>query len=168
MESMVVGLIPIVLIDWRETVKYRDEFLACHENENVTWELANIGIHEYYERQRRDQRNQRFGFLMDGKLVGMARISSEINFEANGKIGYSIRPSERGKQYGTLLLRMIDAYCRKYGIRNVTACVDIRNEASIRALRAAGFIETGRVFDWVPNPEPRKAMEMALPHTLTP
>ena len=157
-------LTPMVQIEKGEILRYREEFHANHETENVTWELAYTGIDEYYERQREDQRSRRFGLFIDGELTGLARISARVNFEANGKIGYSIRPSKRGRRYSLVLLGLIGTYCQQNGIGDATACVDVRNTASIRALRAAGFMETGRIFDWQPNPEPRQAIEFLLHH----
>ncbi len=154
---------PIVSVSMAETEDYWNEFIAHGEKENVLWELENMNVELYYQLQKADKRNERFGFFINWKLVGTLRISSAINYEANGKIGYSIRPTQRGKGYSILLLQMAAKYCKRKAIENVTACVDIRNIASIRALRSSGFVETGRYFDWLPNPLPRKAIEFVLP-----
>ena len=153
---------PIVLVSMGETEDYWNEFIAYGEKENVLWELENIDVESYYHLQKADERTRRFGFFIDRKMVGMLRISFAINHDASGKIGYSIRPTQRGKRYSILLLQMAAEYCNRKAIENVTACVDVRNIASIHALRSAGFIETGRYFDWLPNPLPRKAMEFVL------
>ena len=157
-------LTPLHLIPPGETRSYWQEFLDHGETENVLWELASMDIREYYERQMEDKRNRRFGFRVNGTLTGMVRISSRVNYEANGKVGYSVRPSMRGRNYAAALLWLVTEYCRLNGIKPVTACADIRNEASLKALRRAGFVETGRVFDWTPNPSPRKAVELILPY----
>ena len=162
--SVQAELTPVYLIPPGETRGYWQEFIDYGETENVLWELASMDIREYYERQIEDERNRRFGFRLNGTLVGMARISSRINYEANGKVGYSIRPSMRGRNYAVALLRLVAEYCLLNSIKPVTVCVDIRNEASLKALRRAGFVETGRVFDWTPNPLPRKAVELILPY----
>lgn len=157
-----IRLRPIVLVSMGETEDYWNEFIAHGEKENVLWELENMDVELYYRLQKADERNKRFGFFIDQKMVGMLRVSSAINYEANGKIGYSIRPTQRGKRYSILLLQMAAEYCNRKDIENVTACVDVRNTASIHALRSSGFVETGRYFDWRPNPLPRKAMEFVL------
>ena len=146
----------------RETKCYYNEFIAHGENENVLWELENVDVESYYQLQKADERNKRFGFFIDRKMVGVLRVSSTINHEASGKIGYSIRPTQRGKRYSILLLRMAAEYCNRQAIENVTACVDVQNTASIHALRSSSFVETERYFDWPPNPLPRKAMEFVL------
>ena len=153
---------PIVSVSMGETEDYWNEFIAHGEKENVLWELERMDVESYYQLQKADERNRRFGFFIAQKMVGMLRVSSAINHEANGKIGYSIRPTQRGKRYSILLLRMAAEYCNRKAIENVTACVDVRNTASIHALRSSGFVETGRYFDWLPNPLPRKAMEFVL------
>lgn len=153
---------PIVLVSMRETEDYWNEFIAHGEKEKILRELESIDVESYYRLQKAEKRNKHFGFFIDRKMVGMLRVSSAIDHDANGKIGYSIRPTQRGKRYSILLLRMAAEYCNRNAIENVTACVDVRNIASIRALRSSGFVETGRYFDWRPNPMPRKAMEFVL------
>lgn len=162
-ESVSAELRPLTSIGKKEVALYWQEFTEKGETENVLWELATLSIDEYYERQEADRRNRRFGFLVGGALVGMVRISSRINYEANGKVGYSIRPSCRKRLYAPTLLRLAEEYCRLNGITPVTACVDVTNLASLRAFRLAGFVPTGREFDWRPNPYPRRAMEFSLP-----
>ena len=121
-----------------------------------------MDIESYYRLQKADERTKRFGFFIDWKKVSMLRVSSAIKHEASGKIGYSIRSPQRGKRYSILILRMAAEYCNRKAIDNVTACVDVRNIASIHELRSSGFVDTGRYFDWLPNPLPRKAMEFVL------
>ena len=163
-DTLTAELRPLEYIPCNETLRYWREFLNRGETENVLWELAGTDVYEYYERQAADTRTRRFGFYVNSELIGMARISFRVNHEANGKIGYSIRPSKRGKLYAPTLLRLVEEYCLLNGVKPVTACVDVRNEASIKAFRKAGFVETGRVFDWTPNPLPRKAVELILPY----
>ena len=143
---------------------YCREFTDNGEKENVTFDIDEIGIDAFYDRQAEDERNLRFGFYIDGRLVGLVRISKTITYQANGNIGYSIRPSERGRKYSILLLQCVSELCKnRIGMKYATACVDTRNVPSIRALKSAGYIETGRMFEWIPNPEPRKAIEFRTP-----
>lgn len=159
-EKVAAELLPLTSLEKKEVEGYWREFIENGETENVLWELATLSIDEYYERQVADRRNRRFGFLVGGALVGMVRISSRINYEANGKVGYSIRPSRRKRLYAPTLLRLVEEYCYLNGISPVTACVDVRNEVSIKTLRMAGFVPTGREFDWTLQ---RRAIELSLP-----
>ena len=162
-DSLAMELRPLTSLEKAEVAGYWQEFLDHGERENVLWELAALSIDEYYERQGADRRNRRFGFLVGGSLVGMVRVSSRINYEANGKLGYSIRPSRRGRLYAPSLLRLAEEYCILNGIVPVTACVDVTNEASLKVFRLAGFVPTGREFDWTLQ---RRAVELTLPEHL--
>lgn len=154
-------LIVLEHLEKQDVIDYWNEFLQNGEKENVLWELEHYDIDEYFRRQFIDMRNRRYGLVVDGKLCGMLRISGRVNFPANGMLGYSILPSMRGKGLGKLLIKMATEHCAKHGPMPVTACVDVRNEASRHILKKNGFVETGRVFDWKPNPEPRKAIELS-------
>ena len=68
-----------------------------------------------------------------------------------GNIGYSIRPSERGKGYGTALVESGLELCDMFGIKNPTAVVKKDNIASRRVLEKNGFVlkkEDGEVLVW--------------------
>ena len=68
-----------------------------------------------------------------------------------GNIGYSIRPSERGKGYGTSLVESGLELCAMFGIENPTAVVKKDNTASRRVLEKNGFVlkkEDGEVLVW--------------------
>ena len=73
----------------------------------------------------------------DGRMVGMLNLRPDGGLI--GTIGYSIRPSERGKGYGTALLEQGLELCEMFGITPV-AVVRKDNAASIRALEKNGFV----------------------------
>lgn len=146
-------------IDKNELLNYWKEFIDYGEKENVLWELSRMDIDDYYLVNCQDERNKRYGLLSEGRLVGMLRISSRINYHANGMIGYSIRPSERGNGFGSIIIKHAIDVCKRDGIIPVTACVDTRNAVSIHILEKSGFERTGMVYDWIPDNGPRKAYE---------
>ncbi len=76
----------------------------------------------------------------DGKVIGMLNLRPEDGLI--GTIGYSIRPSERGKGYGTALLEQGLELCEMFGITPV-AVVRKDNAASIRVLEKNGFEKYG-------------------------
>lgn len=152
-------LVELPLIQRSRVIGYWNEFKEHGENENVLWELDDCDIVTYYVKQEEDERNIRYGFFVDGKLCGMLRISSRINHEASGMLGYSIRPSMRGNGYAQEMIKMAIGVCKMEGIIPVTACVDIRNMTSRWILQKCGFKATGRLFEWIPNPNPRTALE---------
>lgn len=69
----------------------------------------------------------------DGKLIGMVDIRYELNAFLRlygGNIGMGIRPSERGKGYGTLILEQALELCRKEGLKEVILACNKNNPAS--------------------------------------
>ena len=56
-----------------------------------------------------------------------------------GTVGYSVRPAERGRGYGTALLEQGLELCAMFGIKPV-AVVKKDNAASIRVLEKNGFV----------------------------
>lgn len=153
-------LVSLMDLDKDLVLGYWEEFRDHGEKENVLWELESTDIDSYYHSKKNDLRNRRFGLMVGDRLVGMLRISIKVNYPANGMIGYSIRPSERGKGYGKAIVAEALIKCICSGILPVTACVWEKNKVSLHILKGCGFTETGTVYDWIPNPEPRKAIEL--------
>lgn len=60
-----------------------------------------------------------------------------------GHIGYSIRPSERNKGYGTQQLRLMLEACRWMAYEKVMITCDFDNIASSKIIEANGGIKTG-------------------------
>lgn len=81
----------------------------------------------------------------DGKPVGQGKIRhflTDALREAGGNIGYAVRPSARGRGYGTVLLRELRKEAAKMGIDRALVTVHNDNTASIRvALKNGGTIE---------------------------
>ena len=85
-----------------------------------------------------------FWLVRDGRtLVGMVNLRHDLTpFLANegGQIGYSVRPTERGKGYGTRMLAMTLEKARQIGLKRVLITCDERNVASARLIRKCGGI----------------------------
>lgn len=97
-----------------------------------------------------------YWLFADGKPVGQGKIRhflTDALREAGGNIGYAIRPSARGKGYGTILLRELMKEASKLGIDRALVTVHNDNPASIRvALKNDGELEKVneiRHFIWV-------------------
>ena len=79
----------------------------------------------------------------DGKVIGALQIRHYLKGDFAlyaGHIGYSVRPSERRKGYGTQMLRLALQRCRDMGIdRVMISCVDT-NEASRRTILKCGGV----------------------------
>jgi predicted acetyltransferase len=64
-------------------------------------------------------------------------LTEELEYEG-GHIGYDIRPSERGRGFGTALLRLTIARAAALKIVNVRVTCDAGNRASIRVIEKNG------------------------------
>ena len=74
----------------------------------------------------------------DDKIVGMVNIRLALNDflrEEGGHIGYSIRPTERQKHYGTEMLKDALKVCETIGIREVLVSCDKSNIASAKVIQ---------------------------------
>lgn len=83
-------------------------------------------------------------------FVGAVNIRHYLNealLKASGHIGDGIRPSERGKGYGTKMIALALSECDKLGIKNVLMCCDKNNIASARTIIKNGGILENEVTD---------------------
>ena len=87
-------------------------------------------------------------FLLDierNRLLGAVNIRHYLNDSllcSGGHIGDGIRPSERGKGYGTEIIRLALIECKKLGINKVLMTCDKDNIASAKTI-----INNGGVLD---------------------
>jgi predicted acetyltransferase len=79
--------------------------------------------------------------LSDGKLVGRSDLRHRLNPALEiigGHIGYDVRPSERRKGFGTLILKLIMEKARKIGLSEVLVTCDTDNIASAKIIEKNG------------------------------
>jgi predicted acetyltransferase len=85
-----------------------------------------------------------FWLVRDGqRILGCSRLRHTLNAfleEEGGHIGYDVRPSERRRGYGTLLLRLTLAKARDLGLKQVLVTADTPNVASWRIIEKNGGI----------------------------
>lgn len=78
----------------------------------------------------------------DGRVVGLIDLRHHIDHpilgEWGGHIGYSVRPSERGKGYGREMLRLNLENCRMRGLARVLITCSRENTASEGVILANG------------------------------
>ena len=77
----------------------------------------------------------------DRRIVGMINIRLALNEKLSkygGHIGYSIRPTERGKGYNKINLYLGLKVCDRYGISSVFLDADLDNPASWKTMEAMG------------------------------
>lgn len=73
----------------------------------------------------------------DNRIIGMTNIRHRMNdhiLHISGHIGYSIRPSERQRGYGTHLLYLALAECAKMGIDRVLVSCEKSNIGSEKVI----------------------------------
>ena len=75
------------------------------------------------------------------RLIGRSSIrhylTADLAYEG-GHVGYDIRPAERGKGYGTLILRQTLGEARRLGIGRVLLTCDADNVASAKVIEKNG------------------------------
>ena len=86
----------------------------------------------------------------DDRIVGMINIRLALNENLKkfgGHIGYSIRPTERGKGYNKINLYLGLKVCQEYGIDTVLMDADKDNPASWKTMEALGGVNVREFFD---------------------
>jgi len=86
-----------------------------------------------------------FWLFVEGVPVGYGKIRHYLTDklkEEGGHVGYAIKPNQRGKGYGKLLLSLLLAEANKIGIESTLVTVKNENKPSIQvALANGGVIE---------------------------
>jgi len=80
-----------------------------------------------------------------GRIAGTVQIRHTLNeelYKSGGHIGYGVRPSERRKGYGAIMLSLALAYCRVLGISRALVTCDKKNIGS-----AAVIVKNGGVLE---------------------
>ena len=86
----------------------------------------------------------------DRKIVGVINIRLTLNErlkKCGGHIGYSIRPTERGKGYNKVNLYLGLKVCNQYGISPVLMDADLDNPASWKTMESLGGARIWEGFD---------------------
>lgn len=86
----------------------------------------------------------------DGRIVGMINIRLALNERLSrygGHMGYSIRPTERGKGYNKINLYLGLKTCSRYGIESAFLDADLDNPASWRTMEALGGRRVREYYD---------------------
>ena len=86
----------------------------------------------------------------DRRIVGMINIRLALNERLKkfgGHIGYSIRPTERGKGYNNVNLYLALKVCDEHGIDEVFMDADLANPASWKTMEAMGGVRVREYYD---------------------
>jgi RimJ/RimL family protein N-acetyltransferase len=92
-----------------------------------------------------------FAIEADGQLIGFCGLSHRDPFAATAELGITIGDKAYwGKQYGREAIRLLLDYgFDLLNLRRIYLRVHGRNERGIRAYRACGFVEEGRLREHV-------------------
>ena len=78
-----------------------------------------------------------------GRILGMCNLRHRLTDalrDFGGHVGYGVRPSQRGKGYGTRQLGLVLDKAMELGIRRVLITCDRNNVASVRVIQKNGGV----------------------------
>lgn len=146
-----------------EAIEYINEFYEYKSDINGTGGLQRFldnyegwleKLEEDYKRIPNEEKvPARTYFLIrsnDNKIIGMINIRLALNERLKkygGHIGYSIRPTERGKGYNKINLYLGLKICKEHGIEKVLMDADKGNPASWKTMEALGGINIREYYD---------------------
>lgn len=107
----------------------------------MTFETYRAGAEESAKRE-----DAAFAVEVGGTLVGRAGIFAFDNLARNAEVGLTLGPEHRGQGYGReVLALLLDFGFTHRNLHRVWLECTATNERAIRAYRAAGFVEEGRL-----------------------
>lgn len=89
-----------------------------------------------------------FWLVAGNRIIGRSSLRHDLTAELlyeGGHIGYDIRPTERRKGYGTLLLKLTLERARGLGLKRVFITCDADNLASAKVIERNGGRRQGQV-----------------------
>jgi predicted acetyltransferase len=106
--------------------------------------------------------SQTYFLMCEGKIIGRSELRRKLNAEFEIKYGHisaDIRPSERKKGFGTLILFLTLEKARELGLKKVLITCRTDNTASAKIIEKCGGVfdkqviheETGTIFShyWI-------------------
>ncbi|MEM3565752.1 MAG: GNAT family N-acetyltransferase [Candidatus Bathyarchaeia archaeon] len=83
---------------------------------------------------------------VDGRLVANSEIIKGTGYSRHvGFIGIAIKKGFRGIGIGTEMMKVLQEYARKVGLKVSTLSVFANNQHAINLYKKMGFVETGRI-----------------------
>jgi predicted acetyltransferase len=111
-----------------------DDFLrrAASDEEDGTLPPGRVPVSQYW-------------LVSEGRVLGCSRLRHRLTSELaheGGHVGYDIRPSARGRGFGTSLLLLTRERAAARGIDRLRITCDVDNRASIRVIeKNAGILD---------------------------
>lgn len=148
---------------WEQLVSYREEFINNNDSMDGCGPLKRFSDSYKYLAEVEKYKNKDTvpeGKVMatqflcvrehDDRLVGMIQIRHYLTDYLEkyiGHIGYSVRPSERKKGYGTWILKEALNHCKELGIDKVILCCDKNNKGSKKIIEKNGGVFMEEIFN---------------------
>lgn len=88
-----------------------------------------------------------FWLVSGARVIAVSSLRRRLNADLEkegGHIGYSVRPSERRRGFGTLILRLSLEKARARGLGRVLVTCDADNTGSVRIIEKNGGVLSGR------------------------
>jgi len=82
-----------------------------------------------------------FWLVREGQILGVSNLRHDLTEflrHEGGHIGYSVRPSERGKGYATVMVKLVLEKAKELGLTRVLITCDKDNVASSRVVQKNG------------------------------
>ena len=87
-----------------------------------------------------------FWLVKDARIIGAGTLRHHLNQELEkegGHVGYSVRPSERRKGFGTLILKLTLEKAKERGLKRVLVTCDTDNAGSAKIIEKNGGVLAG-------------------------
>jgi predicted acetyltransferase len=134
------------------SLDWKDEFLDyARESDDPRYAAAFGDVEEYVRRIQRQSRAEglppgwvpgtQLWLEHDARIVAVARLRFRLNADLErkgGHIGYDVRPSLRGRGYGTRVLALTLVEARRRGIARVLLTTHDDNVGSIKVIERNG------------------------------
>ena len=132
---------------------FMDDYAAAGEHEPYGSEGAREDFAGFVRRLRDQARgvglpegwvpNSSYWLVRGGRILGTCGLRhrlTEALRDYGGHVGYTVRPSERRRGHGTLMLKLVLEKARQLGIRRVLITCDRHTLASARVIRKNGGV----------------------------
>lgn len=149
-----VTLRPVRPADYEQLYAWRIDLATWGDQQEVA--PYPMTLAEYVRRNDESAQDQSkgvsFAAEVDGTLIGRAGMFAFDELARNAEVGLGLGPDHRGKGYGREILRLLLSYGFTHrNLHRVWLECSAENERAVRAYRAAGFTEEGRLRDhaWI-------------------
>lgn len=148
------------VMEFREEMMRNNEgFYGCSGLGRVSGYDEWLDFKGRYERNKWTPSTTYLGIrVADGRLIGMIDLRHELSgvlLKYNGQIGYSVRPTERGKGYASQMLSLVLEEAKNMGFKSVLVCCNKANVNSAKVIqKCGGILENEVVHEFSPADKP--------------